>query len=147
MFSLKIEDRIRLEEQFISKNPKISYLTDEEGQNNLLLEGNIINSIAANKTVQLKRYIRSFPEILDLIGIEKVVEIFEPMYDWPIDKLLKDQFICITMLDNVHILFKACKGWCGGADNISEVPEVEANHNVFTNDEPIIPSDNSKYTI
>ena len=84
--------------------------------------------------------IKSFPEIIDNIGIEKTVELFEPMYDWSIDKLLKDQMICINMLDNVHILFSACKGWCGGADDISEIPEPEETHDVFKNEEPVIPS-------
>jgi hypothetical protein len=147
MHSLKLEDRIRLEEQFISKTQKISYLNDEESQNILILEENIFKSISQCKTTQLKRYIRSFPEILDLLGVEKVVELFEPMYDWSVDKLLKDQYICINMLENIHILFSACKGWCGGADDISEVPELEENHEVFKNEEPIIPSDNSKRLI
>lgn len=135
MLTLKIEDRIRLEEQFISQNQKLSVLTDEEKQNFIILDENIKKSISESIYSDVRRFVKSFPEIIDLLGIEKVVEIMEPLYNWERNKLLKDQYICISLLDNLHILFSACKGWCGGADDISEIPDIEEGHDIFKNED------------
>ena len=134
---MNIEDRIRLEEQFINQNKKLSHLTEEEKQNFLILEENIRESITEENFKELKRFSKSFPEIIDLIGIEKTVEIFEKVYSWNRETLLTEQSLCLGLLDNLHILFSACKGWCGGADNISEIPDIEEGHDVFKNDDEI----------
>ena len=141
MLGMNIEDRIRLEEQFISQNKKLSHLTEEEKQNFLILEENIRGSINEENFKDLKRFGKSFPEIIELLGIEKTVEIFENVYNWNCDALLEDQGLCLSLLNNLHILFSACKGWCGGADNISEVPEIEEGHDVFKNDDEMEPRD------
>lgn len=135
MIGLNIEDRIRLEEQFISQNKKLSHLTEEEKQNFLILEENIRDAINEENYKHLKRFAKSFPEIIDLLGIEKTVEIFEKVYNWNCNALLADQSLCLSLLNNLHILFSACKGWCGGADDISEVPDIEEGHAVFRNDD------------
>lgn len=137
MIRMNIEDRIRLEEQFINQNKKLSHLTEEEKQNFLILEENIRESITEENFKELKRFSKSFPEIIDLIGIEKTVEIFEKVYSWNRETLLTEQSLCLGLLDNLHILFSACKGWCGGADNISEIPDIEEGHDVFKNDDEI----------
>lgn len=135
MIGMNIEERIRLEEQFISQNKKLSHLTEEEKQNFLILEENIREAINEENLKHLKRFAKSFPEIIDLLGIEKTVEIFEQVYNWHCDALLMDQGLCLSLLNNLHILFSACKGWCGGADDISEVPDIEEGHAVFRNDD------------
>ena len=134
---MNIEDRIRLEEQFINQNKKLSHLTEEEKQNFLILEENIREAITEENFKALKRFAKSFPEIIDLLGIEKTAEIFEKVYCWNRDLLLTEQGLCLNLLDNLHILFSACKGWCGGADDISEVPDIEEGHDVFKNDDEI----------
>lgn len=132
---MNIEDRIRLEEQFIDQNRKLSHLTEEEKQNFLILEENIRRAIGDEDFRDLKRFAKSFPEIIDLLGIEKTTDIFEDVYTWKRERLLKEQALVLDMLDNLHILFSACKGWCGGADDISEVPDIEEGHDVFKNDD------------
>lgn len=148
MIRMNIEDRIRLEEQFINQNKKLSHLTEEEKQNFLILEENIRESINEENFKDLKRFSKSFPEIIDLLGIEKTVEIFETVYSWNRETLLTEQSLCLGLLDNLHILFSACKGWCGGADDISEVPDIEEGHDVFKNDDEMDskPQDNVKNT-
>lgn len=92
-------------------------------------------ALARKDYSNLKRLSRAFPEIIDNLGIEKVVEIVSEMYLWDRKSLLKDPHLCLNLLDNLHILFSACKGWCGGADDISEVPDIEEGHQVFKSDE------------
>jgi hypothetical protein len=135
MIKMNIVDRIRLEEQFINQNKKLSHLTEEEKQNFLILEENIREAITEENFTNLKRFSKSFPQIIDLLGIEKTAEIFEKVYCWNRDLLLSEQSLCLNLLDNLHILFSACKGWCGGADDISEVPDIEEGHEIFKNDD------------
>ena len=135
MDKITIEDRIRLEEQFISQTKKMSELTEEEKQNFVILEDHIRKGILNRVYKDMKRFTKSLPEVIDLIGIEKVVELFEPIYGWETEYLLKDQHLCLNLLENSQILFNACKGWYGGADNISEIPDLEESHDVFQNED------------